>query len=515
MSQFIELQRSRLEEVDVIRQAVFKRFRRNPELIPKTVRQENDILTSKNEKPHKETLIQKHEIKTFQNKYITNIDSIRTSKRLKRDIINESVNKVTDKERNFVYFDSMLGELQNRHKDGSFGESLPSLYSMYSSSPVNEVQTTKKGKLNVKRKYILSEEAHTKVNLNTLFTNEEQYGKYLDLKNLHTIYQVNQSDSTTYIDYLKLFDQIPIKGWSGAAYEGYISTVSAYLESFIEKIDPLSHMQYSRNQLVKQFSELKNTGENNNENELFCKACDKLFSKESVYKGHLAGKKHKKNSEKQQNEIEKATTEQNPLESIQFKEFKFKYLTNLLNPIIQNTISNAERQNAMTEREKMIDMDEFSGDESDYTTANSDASDVSNDEALGDDDDDNELFKELPLGADGTPIPFWLYKLQGLHQTYSCEICGNANFKGRLTFEKHFASPKHQQGLKFLGIDNDSTNFFTNITKINEAMDLWSVIKKEKRLKEGETENAIEVEDNEGNVMSEKDYLQLKKQGMV
>ena len=31
----------------------------------------------------------------------------------------------------------------------------------------------------------------------------------------------------------------------------------------------------------------------------------------------------------------------------------------------------------------------------------------------------------LPLGWDGKPIPYWLYKLHGLSVEYKCEICGN------------------------------------------------------------------------------------------
>ena len=56
---------------------------------------------------------------------------------------------------------------------------------------------------------------------------------------------------------------------------------------------------------------------------------------------------------------------------------------------------------------------------------------------------------------------------------------------------------------------------FKSIVKIDEALDLWRRLKKERRIKEGDTENAIEVEDEEGNVLSEKDYLELKKQGLL
>lgn len=56
---------------------------------------------------------------------------------------------------------------------------------------------------------------------------------------------------------------------------------------------------------------------------------------------------------------------------------------------------------------------------------------------------------------------------------------------------------------------------FKSIIHIEEAIELWNRIKREKRIKAGEAENAIEVEDDQGNVMSEKDYLDLKKQGLL
>lgn len=46
--------------------------------------------------------------------------------------------------------------------------------------------------------------------------------------------------------------------------------------------------------------------------------------------------------------------------------------------------------------------------------------------------------KDYPIGWDGKPIPYWLYKLHGLGIEYKCEICGNASYFGRKAFEKHF-----------------------------------------------------------------------------
>ncbi|KAI0567452.1 Pre-mRNA-splicing factor SF3A3 of SF3a complex Prp9 [Gracilaria domingensis] len=39
--------------------------------------------------------------------------------------------------------------------------------------------------------------------------------------------------------------------------------------------------------------------------------------------------------------------------------------------------------------------------------------------------------KDLPLGWDGKPIPYWMYKLHGLNHEFRCEICGNATYKAQ------------------------------------------------------------------------------------
>ena len=38
---------------------------------------------------------------------------------------------------------------------------------------------------------------------------------------------------------------------------------------------------------------------------------------------------------------------------------------------------------------------------------------------------------KVPLGWDGKPIPYWLFKLHGLNLEYKCEICGDFSYRGR------------------------------------------------------------------------------------
>jgi splicing factor 3A subunit 3 len=41
------------------------------------------------------------------------------------------------------------------------------------------------------------------------------------------------------------------------------------------------------------------------------------------------------------------------------------------------------------------------------------------------DDEDQQIYNplKLPMGWDGKPIPYWLYKLHGLGQVTTCESC--------------------------------------------------------------------------------------------
>merc|ERR1711879_684649 len=101
--------------------------------------------------------------------------------------------------------------------------------------------------------------------------------------------------------------------------------------------------------------------------------------------------------------------------------------------------------------------------------------DVDPDEMV--DDEERPIYNplNLPLGWDGKPIPFWLYKLHGLGIEYKCEICGNTSYWGRRAFERHFQEWRHAYGMKCLGIPN--TKHFNDITNINDALALWEKIK--------------------------------------
>jgi len=132
-----------------------------------------------------------------------------------------------------------------------------------------------------------------------------------------------------------------------------------------------------------------------------------------------------------------------------------------------------------------------------------------------DDEDDEPVYnpKNLPLGWDGKPIPYWLYKLHGLGIEYKCEICGNYSYWGRRAFERHFQEWRHAYGMKCLRIPN--TIHFKEITSINDALALHQKLMLEAEVSQFKPDVEEEYEDSEGNVLNKKRYLDLKRQGLL
>jgi len=120
----------------------------------------------------------------------------------------------------------------------------------------------------------------------------------------------------------------------------------------------------------------------------------------------------------------------------------------------------------------------------------------------------------LPLGWDGKPIPYWLYKLHGLNIEYKCEICGNYSYWGPRAFERHFKEWRHAYGMRCLGIPN--TKHFMNITTFADAKALHEKLKKKAVISaEWKPEEEEEFEDNDGNVFNKKTFEDLRRQGLI
>lgn len=177
-------------------------------------------------------------------------------------------------------------------------------------------------------------------------------------------------------------------------------------------------------------------------------------------------------------------------------------MKDLLNDIIYDTMNQIRKKQSRT-----------------YAEMEAEAQQPANEEeksvAESDEDDDAPVYnpKNLPLGWDGKPIPYWLYKLHGLGIEYKCEICGNYSYWGRRAFERHFQEWRHSYGMKCLRIPN--TVHFKEITSINDALALHSKLMLDSQLTRFKPEEEEEFEDTDGNILNKKEHADLKRQGLL
>ncbi|CAL4974707.1 unnamed protein product [Urochloa decumbens] len=183
---------------------------------------------------------------------------------------------------------------------------------------------------------------------------------------------------------------------------------------------------------------------------------------------------------------------------IALMEVKMKRLCELLDEVFVRTKENAEKKLTLTYEEMEAEREE------EEVQADTES-----------DDEEQQIYNplKLPMGWDGKPIPYWLYKLHGLGQEFKCEICGNQSYWGRRAYERHFKEWRHQHGMRCLGIPN--TKNFNEITSIDEAKGLWEKIQARQGLSKWRPDLEEEYEDQEGNIYNKKTYTDLQRQGLI
>jgi splicing factor 3A subunit 3 len=425
----------------------------------------------------------------------------------------------------FDEFYKQLGELKEHHK-------------RYPNEPVENLELAYKRRQPAEGEHYVNE-------IDNMFTGEEGFGQYLDLTVLHEQYlNLPNVKRLSYVQYLDVFDSftppamsIKRKDKVSDRYFTYVGELSSYLESFVKKVRPLEDLdklfatlnedfevQWSAKQVpgwAEEKSENATSGpttEGTGEG-IWCADCEKEFKNENVYRNHLTGKKHIRAAETRKaagTSGEKSSTLQNTFSAHSLKEREvarrehlIRSLTDVLKGERQASRINVERRQGMTERERQMEQEALmAGPET-----------LGPEAQTGEESEDEEGERiynplKLPLAWDGKPIPYWLYKLHGLGVEYQCEICGNYTYMGRRAFDKHFSESLHIYGLKCLGITSN-TNLFREITSISEAIALWEQLEKDRKKDRDSRDNVVQMEDAEGNVMPERIYLDLQKQGIL
>ncbi|KAI9501559.1 hypothetical protein BX070DRAFT_228045 [Coemansia spiralis] len=351
--------------------------------------------------------------------------------------------------------------------------------------------------------------AESEEKLETIFSGEERLGRYVDLNEQYELYlNIKDAKHLTYLEYLAVFTKLedyPRKNKSNRQYTDYLLSLRKYFEGFFARAMPLFNVRKTNMEAEENFAlQWQNneasgwetdTANGSLEQELFCAACKKNFEKETTYSAHMNSRKHMKTVARLQNEeknsggadaaMKRAYDEKAARDKeVAWMEHLIRTYAQVLADRISDTRSNVERRQALTEEERK-------------------------------DDKDDQIYNplNLPLGWDGKPIPYWLYKLHGLGVKFSCEICGNAVYRGRKAYEKHFQESRHATNMRRLGIPN--TRQFHGVSSIEEALALWERIQKEKKQEVSNSDTFEEFEDSEGNVFNKKTYLDLKRQGLI
>ncbi|KAI5967947.1 sap61 [Candida margitis] len=507
MSDLLESQRSALENLDVIEHALSQRFSRNPNLIPKSLRpcpKHGNILTRKNRAYTKRLFrLQQHELKQFSVDYGRLLKLASNSFDHDATTVKQEMQNLKEED-SFEKFDNLMALVTNSTDEGPGVKGSQLMYSSFGSVDPKDV------KIKVKKgtgKEIKMARRRGLLSMAASHLQEIEIDDTLDLKEFHKFYNENFSSSEIpYVQYLYSFHKFPYEKTTNENYRPYLKSLFALLLSRYTQLYPLSDSSGIFEEIDCNANEESSQTLLSTSVELYCAVCDKHFATENVYKAHLESKKHQKKASKAGEVSQGGRNKPNA-----WYEQAVKVLTRHLEEAIHQT----EKSCVISERAKFNEKQDELDVENAYTEVEDSGNSDSDEGSDEDSDADADLFKNLPLGADGTPIPFWLYKLQGLHKTYTCEICGNVGYKGKQAFERHFNGTKHQKGLQLLGVTEDKFSLFKNIASIDEAQNLMQNLKKDTRTKQTEIHDAIEVEDKQGNVMSYLDYLDLKKQGLI
>ncbi|KAG8690427.1 hypothetical protein FRC11_011636 [Ceratobasidium sp. 423] len=391
-----------------------------------------------------------------------------------------------------------------------------------------------------------SEGAEADDSFSRLFSGEESFGRYVDLNTNHTEYNNLKHASKhfmPYLQYLTILAEVGAPDATGqlGAELGEKTRFSKEYETRTRPLQPHAQQQvdaeaefnklWEQNQIQGWDASGLAGGANGSASAegIWCSACQRHYAKQTVYDAHLTSKKHLKAAARTADQTpppaangnRSAAPESGAAQSgsrKHIKTYRAALLTHLLGPMLKTlhgtlleTKANVERRFSLTAHERELELEEPEVDIAPVTTG-----DVTEGApAMEEEEEEERIYNplKLPLGWDGKPIPYWLYKLHGLGVEYRCEICSDHVYMGRKNFDRHFQESRHAFGMRALGLPN--TKHFHEITRIEDALALAERLKQEGRQEIQQNETMEELEDEEGNVYNKKTYEDLKKQGLI
>ncbi|KAJ1605934.1 Prp9p-like splicing factor 3a subunit 3 snRNP [Cryptosporidium canis] len=346
--------------------------------------------------------------------------------------------------------------------------------------------------------------------------------------------------------YLKVFDKfsgIPrYFKYRDSDYEEYIVNLLEYLRGFFLRSHPLLDEGVINDELNREFEHAWESGGLLDWRVPTCdmmyysKPFDRLFFSEGTFNSHLKSRHYNRENSKYMElyDEEREEMRRQSLDTdkgIARTEFFIGKFSQLLSIQRREAIDHVNKLQSSTIEELKIDRQlqmEATGlealiEELRESMDKNKAKDQNETNHLtpdSDSDDDIDQLQDkvynplkLPPGPDGRPMPYWLYKLNGLGVEFKCEICGNFSYWGRRAFERHFSESRHANGLSALGIPN--TCHFKEITKISDAQELYSTLCKQAKSLSFDDQNYVEMEDSQGNILPLKTFQDLYRQGLI
>jgi splicing factor 3A subunit 3 len=337
-----------------------------------------------------------------------------------------------------------------------------------------------------------------------IFSGEEEFGKYIDLHEFHQEFsnmkQFLNENPVDYLNYLQTFFHFHLiePNLKDENYLKYISRLLDYLQDFYSRTQPLSDIENILKIAQEEFEKKWNEQENEE---------NKVVKEQVMTEGGNEEKKKKRKRKRGNNSERK--------KKISLIEEKIQRYYDELSEVVDATILNLEKKQTRTWEENQNEI--LVEEKLEETEIESLLREKKETEPNPEEDDDETLGKNanplnIPLGWDGKPIPYWLFKLHGLGIEFKCEICGDYTYFGPKAFEKHFQEFRHAHGMRCLKIPN--TRHFHQITKIQDALNLWKKIKDEVKKNHWDKDQE-EFEDKHGNVFNKKTYDDLQRQGYI
>ena len=278
-----------------------------------------------------------------------------------------------------------------------------------------------------------------------VFSGEEGHGKYLDLhthymsfcniKKLRQLNLIKADDYLTWIQNLDKFALVPLYIKQSSKYDNYVAELSDYLKDFFQRTQPLVDFKTIVDQTDEMFEAewdqrslfgwetfiSRIVGEampdSVTKNQLHCGFCNKTFLNESVFHFHKKGKRHikavntsqtKKVVETEKRSSEFTTGQIQKLMQVARSETWILRLKALMADVWEQTMNQVRKKQSSSFQELEAERATMTAREILAKTTMTGG---------GDSDEEDGLKynpKNLPMGWDGKPIPYWLYKLHGL-----------------------------------------------------------------------------------------------------